>query len=117
MRRKYNIRENAIYIDPACKALRLEIEKLGLGTYGADNNGHDIRGTAKGLRVGIELLQSGISDGRFYLVEDERYGTEPFVKEAGLYCVNEHGEPVDAYNHVMDMTRYGFNHFFKTYCI
>lgn len=115
MRQKYGVRENDIYIDPACKALRLEIEKYGLMTSGADNNGHDIRGTSKGLKVGIEMLQSGIHDGRFFLVEDQRYGTEPFVKEAGLYCVNERGEPVDAYNHVMDCTRYGYNHFAKTY--
>ena len=115
MRQKYGVRENDIFIDPACKALRLEIEKYGLMTSGADNNGHDIRGTSKGLKVGIEMLQSGIHDGRFFLVEDQRYGTEPFVKEAGLYCVNERGEPVDAYNHVMDATRYGFNHFAKTY--
>ena len=115
MRQKYRIRENDIYIDPACKALRLEIEKFGLMTSGADNNGHDVRGTSKGLKVGIEMLQSAIQDGRFYLVEDSRYGTEPFVKEAGLYCVNERGEPIDAYNHVMDATRYGYNHFAKTY--
>lgn len=115
MRQKYRIRENEIYIDPACKALRLEIEKFGLMTSGADNNGHDVRGTSKGLKVGIEMLQSAIQDGRFYLVEDSRYGTEPFVKEAGLYCVNERGEPIDAYNHTLDMARYGHNHFAKTY--
>lgn len=115
MRKKYRIRESAIYIDPACKALRLEIEKLGLLTNGADNNGHDIRGTSKGLRVGVEMLQSSISDGRFFLVEDERYGTEPFVKEAGLYCVDDKGNPIDAYNHSMDETRYAHNHFAKTY--
>lgn len=115
MRQKYRIRENEIFIDPACKALRLEIEKFGLMTSGADNNGHDIRGTSKGLKVGIEMLQSAMQDGRFYLVEDSRYGTEPFIKEAGLYCVNERGEPIDAYNHVMDATRYGYNHFAKTY--
>ena len=115
MRRKYGIRESEIYIDPACKALRLEIEKLGLSTSGADNNAHDIRGSTKGLRVGVEMLQSAISDGHFFLVDDERYGTEPFVKEAGLYCVDEHGNPVDAYNHAMDECRYGYNHFAKTF--
>lgn len=115
MRRKYNIRENAVYIDPACKALRLEIEKLGVMTNGADNNAHDIKGTSKGIKVGIEMMQSAINDGRFYLVEDERYGTEPFVKEAGLYCVNDKGDPIDAYNHVMDSSRYATNHFLKTF--
>jgi PBSX family phage terminase large subunit len=115
MRQKYEIRESGIYIDPACKALRLEIEKLGLSTTGADNNGHDIRGTSKGLMVGVEMLQSGISDGRFFLIEDDRYGTEPFLKEAGLYCVDNNGSPVDAYNHSMDETRYAYNHFAKSY--
>ena len=115
MRSKYRVRESSVFIDPACKALRLDIEKFGIMTEGADNNAHDIRGSTKGLKVGIEMLQSAINDGRFYLVEDERYGTEPFVKEVGLYCVNDHGEPVDAYNHSMDQTRYASNHFLKTY--
>ena len=115
MRQKYRVRENGIYIDPACKALRLEIEKLGLLTSGADNNAHDIKGGSKGLKVGVEMLQSAINDGRFFLVEDERYGTEPFVKEAGLYCADDKGDPVDAYNHSMDETRYAHNHFAKTY--
>ena len=115
MRQKYRIRENAIYIDPACKALRLEIEKLGLPTNGADNNAHDVKGGSKGLKVGVEMAQSAINDGRFYLVEDERYGTEPFVKEAGLYCADDKGNPVDAYNHAMDEVRYSVTHFLKTY--
>ena len=115
MRNKYRIRETDIYIDPACKALRLEIEKFGLLTSGADNNAHDVKGASKGLKVGVEMLQSGFNDGHIFLVEDERYGTEPFVKEAGLYCVDEHGTPVDAYNHCCDEVRYGYNHFAKAY--
>jgi hypothetical protein len=115
MRQKYRIRESSVFIDPACKALRLEIEKLGVLTEGADNNAHDIRGTSKGIMAGVEMLQSLINDNRFFLVEDEKYGTEPFVKEAGLYCVNDRGEPVDAYNHVLDASRYASNHFRKTY--
>lgn len=115
MRRKYGVRESSIFIDPACKALRLEIEKLGLQTQGADNNGHDVRGTIKGLRCGVEMLQSSINNDRFFLVEDPLYGTEPFVKEAGLYCADNNGNPVDAYNHSMDETRYASNYFLKTY--
>lgn len=117
MRQKYRTRETAIYIDPACKALRLEIEKFGLLTYGADNNAHDIRGSAKGLKVGIEMLQSGIQDGRFFIVDDAKYGAEPFIKEAGLYCSDDNGNPVDAYNHACDEVRYGYNHFFKNYLV
>ena len=115
MRRKYGIRESSVYIDPACKALRLEIEKLGVPTQGADNNGHDVRGTLKGLRCGIEMLQSSIQNDLFFLVEDDIYGTEPFVKEAGLYCADNNGNPVDAYNHSMDEARYAHNYFAKTY--
>lgn len=115
MREKYRIRENGIYIDPACKALRLEIEKFGLMTSGADNNAHDVKGGSRGLRVGVEMLQSGINDGHFFLVEDERYGTESFVKEAGLYCADDKGDPIDAYNHTLDEVRYSYNHFAKAY--
>lgn len=117
MRHKYGRRESSIFIDPACKALRLEIEKYGLITTGADNNAHDVRGGTKGLMCGVEMLQSGIHDGRFYLVEDERYGTEAFVKEAGLYCIGTNGEPVDAYNHSLDEARYSYNHFYKSYFV
>lgn len=116
MRQKTGMRESSIMIDPACKALRLEIDKLGFNTSKADNNGHDIKGTSKGIKVGIEMLQNSIQEGRFFLVEDERYGSDAFVKEAGLYCINDTtGEPVDAYNHGMDETRYSHNYFAKTY--
>lgn len=114
MRQKYNIRESNIFIDPACKALRLELEKFRLQTSGADNNGRDIRGSTKGLMCGVEMLQSGIQDGHFFLVEDALYSSEAFVKEAGLYCADK-GIPVDAYNHSMDETRYAYNYFAKNY--
>lgn len=115
MRQKTGMRESCIMIDPACKALRLEIDKLGYTTTKADNNAHDIKGTSKGIKVGIEMLQNAINDDRFYLVDDDRYGVEPFIKEAGLYCVDDNGNPVDAYNHGMDETRYGHNYFAKQY--
>jgi PBSX family phage terminase large subunit len=116
MRQKTGMHESSIMIDPACKALRLEIDKLGYPTTKADNNSHDIKGTSKGIKVGIEMLQNSITEGRFYLVEDERYGSDAFVKEAGLYCINDTtGEPVDAYNHGMDETRYAHTYFAKTY--
>jgi PBSX family phage terminase large subunit len=116
MRQKTGMRESGIMIDPACKALRLEIDKLGYNTARADNNGHDIKGTSKGIMCGIEMLQSSINEGRYYWVDDERYGVEPALKEFGLYCINETtGEPVDAYNHSCDEQRYAHTYFAKTY--
>ena len=84
-------------------------------TQGADNNGHDVRGTAKGLMCGIEMLQNAMNDGRFYCIDDDRYSVEPFLTEVGLYCVDDHGNPVDAYNHCCDAVRYGNNYFMKNY--
>lgn len=116
MRQKTGMRESGIMIDPACKALRLEIDKLGYNTARADNNGHDIKGTSKGIMCGIEMLQSSINEGRYYWVDDERYGVEPALKEFGLYCISETtGEPVDAYNHSCDEQRYAHTYFAKTY--
>jgi len=115
MRQKTGMRESGIMIDPACKALRLEIDKLGCVTTKADNNGHDIKGSSKGIKVGIEELQSGITDGRFYMVDDPLYGVEAAIKEIGLYCVDDNGNPVDAYNHACDEMRYGHNYFAKNY--
>ena len=115
MRQKTGMRESCIMIDPACKALRLEIDKLGCATTTADNNAHDIKRSSKGIKVGIEELQIGMTEGRYFLVEDERYGVEPALKEFGLYCVNDNGEPVDAYNHTCDEQRYAHNYFAKQY--
>ena len=69
------------------------------------------------IEVGIEYLQSSISDGRFYLVENDRFGHLDFLKEIGMYCVDNNGNPVDAYNHAMDETRYAHNYFYKNYVI
>ena len=116
-RNKYGRRESFIKIDPACKALRMELEKLGVPTEKADNNGHDIKGTSKGLKVGIEYLQSAIQDGRFFIIDDPMFGAAPFLKEIGLYCVDDNGNPIDAYNHAMDETRYANNYFYKNYVL
>lgn len=115
MRQKSGMRESGIYIDPACKALRLEIDKFGFSTGRADNNGHDIKGQSKGIKVGIEMLQNAINDDRFYMVDDPVYGVESALKEIGLYCVDDNGNPVDAYNHACDEMRYAHNYFAKNY--
>lgn len=111
------MRESDIYIDPACKALRKEIELFGLYTTAADNNGRDVRGSVKGIEVGIEYLQSAMTDGRFFVVENPRFGHYEMLKEIGMYSVDDHGRPMDAYNHAMDEMRYANNHFYKNYVI
>lgn len=110
-------KEDCWYIDPACKALRKELELFGILTRGADNNAKDIKGTSKGIKVGIEYLQSAIADGRFFVVENDKFGHENFLREIGVYCVDSHGNPVDAYNHAMDETRYANNRFYKEYIL
>lgn len=114
-RQRFGRRESDWYIDPACKALRKELELFGVQTTGADNNAHDIKGNRKGIAVGIEYLQNSIQEGRFFLLENDLYGHMDFMREIGMYCVDANGNPVDAYNHTMDETRYGHNHFAKTY--
>ena len=114
-RQRFGRREADWYIDPACKALRKELELFGIQTTGADNNGHDVKGNRKGIEVGIEYLQNSMQEGRFYLLEQDQFGHLDWIREAGMYCVDDHGHPVDAYNHAMDETRYAHNHFAKTY--
>lgn len=116
-RNKWRLRESCWKIDPACKALRKELELFGIVTDGADNNAHDIRGTSKGIRVGIEYLQSAMQEGLFFLVEDPEFGHYNFLQEIGLYCVDKHGQPVDAHNHALDEARYSSNLFYKNYVI
>ena len=108
-------REAEWYIDPACKALRKELELFGVLTVGADNNSRDIKGGRKGIEVGIEYAQSLIQDGKFYVLENDRFGHDNFMQEIGMYCVDQHGNPIDAYNHAMDEFRYAVNHFVKNY--
>lgn len=115
-RQRYQM-ESCWKIDPACKALRMELRLLGIETDKADNNGRDVKGNRKGIEVGIEYLQSAITDGRFFVLNDARFGVEPFIKEIGMYCVDDNGKPVDAYNHAMDEARYANNYFYKRYVL
>lgn len=114
-REKTGKRETDIFIDPACKALRKELEILGFYTRGADNNARDVKGGRKGIAVGIEYLQSAIADDRFFLIDDPKYGNEAFLREVGLYVTDDNGNPVDKYNHNMDSARYGNNYYYKRY--
>ena len=40
-----------------------------------------------------------------------------FLKEIGLYCVDDNGNPIDAYNHCCDECRYANNYFYKNYVL
>ncbi len=114
-RNKFKMRESEVFVDPACKALREELSLVGIDTRGADNNAHDVKGNAKGIKVGIERTQSLIADRVLLLIEDEKYGHQDFLREVSLYVVDKHGEPVDLYNHAMDECRYAVNYFYKQY--
>lgn len=112
---KYRMNWSECLIDPACLALREELHLNGIQTRGADNNAHDIKGSSKGIQVGIERLQSLMAKRQFKLVETDTYGHYPFLRELTLYVVDAHGKPVDMYNHVADCVRYSSTYFFKNY--
>ena len=117
---------NHFYIDPACKALRLELEKIGTERISrADNNGKDKAKGSTGknskVKVGIEYGQVILANKRFALVDEVpdkllKYGHGPFLQEAGLYVYNDKtGDPADKNNHAMDEFRYMNNYFYKQY--
>lgn len=114
-RNKWGMTEDLWYIDPACKALRKELELFNIDTMGADNNAHDVRQSSQGIQVGIEYAQNMLDENRVFLVNDPMYGHANFLREIGMYCVDDHGRPVDAYNHAMDEFRYSNNHFVKDF--
>lgn len=116
-RNKTKMRESCWKIDPACKALRKELELFGIQSDGADNNGRDIKGASKGIKVGIEYLQSAIESGYFFVVESDQFGHADFLREIGMYCVDDNGNPIDAYNHALDEARYSNNYFYKRYIL
>lgn len=116
-RETYKRLETRWKVDPASKALRKELELCRIFTDGADNNAKDVRGNRRGIDVGIEYLQSAISDGRFYVVDDPIFGAYHFLQEVGMYCVDDHGNPIDKYNHSMDEARYACNYFYKRYVL
>lgn len=113
----FKMQTSCILIDPACKSLREEMNMIGLYADKADNNGNEKIGNSKGIEVGIERLQSLISEGRFFICEcaNEAFYQKPLLQEFGLYCRDNNGKPVDLYNHCCDAQRYGANYFYKYY--
>lgn len=112
---KWQMNYSYCFIDPACLALREELELQGIATRGADNNAHDIKGGSKGIEVGIERLQSIMANRSFKIVESEEWGHYDLLRELTLYVVDAHGKPVDMYNHSLDSLRYLCNYYIKTY--
>jgi PBSX family phage terminase large subunit len=117
-REKHEMMYSEFFVDPACKSLREELHLIGIRTRTADNNAHDIKGSVKGIEVGIERAQSIMNDGQFFLVETDKFDHYDFIKEVGMYCRNETtGKPVDDWNHSMDEFRYAVNYFVRRYKI
>ncbi|RQW19890.1 PBSX family phage terminase large subunit [Bacillus sp. C1-1] len=116
---KTGMSRSDVYIDPACKSLREELHLLGIQTEKADNNNKDIKGSSKGLEVGIERLQNAMTSKRLVLLEQtgSEYDHYNFIKEIGIYARDKNGTPVDDNNHAMDEARYANNYFYKRYVL
>ncbi|MBB6446474.1 PBSX family phage terminase large subunit [Bacillus benzoevorans] len=112
---KFEMRYTEVFVDPACKSLREELHLLAIQTKGADNNAHDIKGSSKGIEVGIERLQNSITNEQFFIVETDEYDHYDFLKELGMYVREDNGKPIDAYNHSLDECRYSNNYFYRRY--
>ncbi|WP_144513754.1 PBSX family phage terminase large subunit [Bacillus mycoides] len=113
--KRYEMRYTEVFVDPACKSLREELHLLGINTTGADNNAHDVKGSTKGIEVGIERLQNLMTNEQFYIVENDEYDHYHFLKEIGMYVRQDNGTPIDNYNHQLDECRYSTNYFYNNY--
>lgn len=115
---KYQMRHTNFFVDPASRALREELRLVGIDTDKADNNRNDIKGSTTGIEVGIERLQSAITNRQFMLVETEKYDHYHLVREIGMYVRDDTTKkPVDAWNHCLDECRYSCNYFYKNYVV
>lgn len=114
---KFQMRYSEFFVDPACKSLREELRLVGIATRGANNNAKDVKGTAKGIEVGIERAQNSLTNEQIFLVDNDQYGHYHFIKEVGMYCRDEKGKPIDDFNHALDEFRYSNNYFYKRYVI
>jgi PBSX family phage terminase large subunit len=114
---KYEMRYSDVFVDPACKSLREELRLIGIDTRKADNNARDAKKKGGGIEVGIERAQNALTEGQFFLVDNEKYDHYHFIKEVGMYVRDDNGNPVDEYNHAMDEFRYSINHFYRNYVV
>lgn len=116
-REKYQMFYSEVFVDPACRSLREELHLVGIQTKGADNNAKDIKGSSKGIEVGIERMQNLISEDKFRLINTDanKYTHYAYLKELGMYCRDDNGKPIDDWNHCQDENRYAGNYFYRTY--
>ncbi|MFC4075231.1 PBSX family phage terminase large subunit [Salinithrix halophila] len=115
--KSYEMRWAEFFVDPSCRSLREELHMVGIDTRPADNNAKDIKGSVKGIEVGIERAQNAISEERFFLVDNPKYDHYNFIKEVGMYCRGDNGKPIDDFNHALDEFRYAVNYFYKRYVL
>lgn len=117
-RKKFQMNFSYLFVDPACKSLREELELLGFDTTGADNNAHDVSSRSKGIEVGIERTQNMMQDRTFLIVENnDGYDHLETFTEFGEYVRLNNGIPIDDYNHSLDELRYSVNYFYKRYIV
>ena len=112
---RWGMRWSEVLIDPACLALREELRLCGIETRGADNNAHSIKGSSKGIAVGIERTQSLMADRVLRFIDADTWGHYDSLRELSMYVVDQHGNPVDMYNHFCDGMRYSVNRFVGDY--
>ena len=114
---EYDMYFSHVFVDPACKSLREELHMINIDTDKADNNAREARGTGKGIEIGIERVQNALTDGLFYLVDNDTYDHYHFLKEIGMYARDKNGKPIDDYNHALDELRYSINYHYKRYVL
>lgn len=113
----FAMRYAEFFVDPACKSLREELNLVGISNSTANNNSKEVKGSSKGIEVGIERSQNAITEGIFKLVENDKYDHYHFIKEVGMYCRDDNGKPIDDFNHALDEFRYSINYFYKRYVL
>ena len=114
---EYDMYFTHVFVDPACKSLREELHMINIDTDKADNNAREARGIGKGIEIGIERVQNAMTDGLFYLVDNDTYDHYHFLKEIGMYARDKNGKPIDDYNHALDELRYSINYHYKRYVL
>lgn len=115
---EFKMKYTEFFVDPSCRSLREELHLIGIQTRPADNNSGDIKGSSRGIEVGIERAQNAIANEQFFLVNiDDRYGHYHFIKELGMYVRDKNGNPIDDYDHAMDEFRYSINYFYRNYVL